>query len=308
MSQSMEMKNFRTIQALSNLTAGFAAVAASAGIFYQTSGDTYLYESIRGKQIEIYGRGLYQHMSTEVAVQGIAHDYVILFLAVPVLLLSNYLLKKGNLSQILFHAGVLKFFFVTYLFYMNMGMYNIAFLAYVVITSASFFALVLLLFTVDLKNIKSQFYPGLRRKFVGGYLMFLSSAIALLWLQIIIIPLVDGSIYPESVEHYTSLTVQGMDLSLLLPIAFLSGYLLWKGRSFGFMLSGITLVFLCFLLSALVAKIIALAMIGVNVVPVVFIIPPSLIMAVVCAVKFFRKMKPENSVKFHSVSSIHTGA
>lgn len=302
------MKNFRIISVLSVITSICGAVAAAAGIFYSTGGESYMHESIRGQQIVIYGRGLYQHMSAEVAVQGVAHDYVILLLAVPVLMISTYLLKNGELKNILFHAGVLKFFFLTYLFYINMGMYNEMFLVYVLITSASFFALALTLLEVEIPNLRKKFSHDLQRKFIGGFLIFLSSAIALLWLQVIITPLLDGTIIPESVEHYTSLTVQGLDLSIFLPIAFISGFLLIKNKSWGFLMSAVTLVFLCFLMTALVAKIIAMALTGINVVPVVFIIPAFLILAVLCSFLFFRKIKSGTIAGNYTASSIHTGA
>ncbi|WP_051205196.1 hypothetical protein [Salinimicrobium xinjiangense] len=301
------MKNFRIISILSVLTAVFAGIAAAAGIFYSTGGESYFYESIRGQQVEIYGRGLYQHMSADVAVQGIAHDYVTLFIAIPALLISTYLLKNGKLRTILFHAGVLHFFFLTFLFYINMGMFNAMFLVYVLITSLSFFAFMITLFEVDLSRLREKFLPGLKRKLIGGFLMFLSAAIALLWLEIIVTPLVDGTIIPASVEHYTSLTVQGLDLSIFLPIGFVSGLLLYKNRNIGYLMAAVTLVFLCFLMTALVAKIIAMAMTGVNVIPVVFIIPTFLVLVIISTIWLFRKIAPGVSTQIYSASSIQTG-
>ena len=300
------MKNFRAVSVLSFLTAILAAIAAATGIFYHTTGESYLYTSIRGKQVEIFGRGLYQHMSSEVAVQGIAHDYVTLFLAVPALMISLYLLKNGSLRNLLFHAGVLKFFFITFLFYMNMGMYNFLFPLYILLVSTSFFALVLVLLEIDIPHLKSAFRDSLPRKFLGGVLILISVAIALLWLEIIITPLLDGSIFPVSVEHYTTLTVQGFDLSLLLPITFLAGLLLLQRKNWGYLLASVTLVFLCFLMSALVAKIIAMAMIGVNVVPVIFIIPSFLMLTIISCILLFRNIY--STTIYSSSSSIHTGA
>lgn len=300
------MKNFRAVSILSLITAFLGAVAAATGIFYHTKGKSYFYTSIRGKEVEIFGRGLYQHMSSEVAVQGIAHDYVTLFLAVPALMISLYLLKNGSLRSILFHAGVLKFFFITFLFYMNMGMNNFLFPVYILLVSTTFFALVLVLLEIDIPHLKSHFRDSLPRKFLGGVLIFMAVAIALLWLEIIITPLLDGSIFPVSVEHYTTLTVQGFDLSLFLPITFLAGLLLLKGRNWGYLLASVTLVFLCFLMTALVAKIIAMAMISVNVVPVIFIIPSFLVLTVISCILLFRKIYPTTSYSFSS--SIHTGA
>ena len=302
------MKNFRIISVLSVLTAVFAGAAAAAGIFYTTGGEPYFYESIRGKQVEIYGRGLYEHMSADVAIQGIAHDYVTLFIAVPFLLISTYLLKRGILKAILIHAGILHFFFLTFLFYINMGMYNALFLVYVITTSLSFFAFVITLFEVKLTGLREKFLPGLRRKFIGGFLMFLTTAIALLWLEIVVTPLINGSIIPASVEHYTSLTVQGMDLSIFLPIGFVSGLLLYRNRNIGYLMAGVTLIFLCFLLTALVAKILAMALAGVNVIPVIFIIPTALLLIITCSVMFFRKIKSAEVKEAYISSSIHTGA
>ncbi|WP_324719344.1 hypothetical protein [Salinimicrobium sp. HB62] len=302
------MRNFRIISLLSILTALCAAVAAAAGIFYSTDGKPYIYRSIRGRDVEIYGRGLYEHMSAEVAVQGIAHDYVTLFIAVPVLLFSLHLLKSGKLKAVFFHAGVLHFFFLTYLFYTNMGMYNALFLLYVIITSLSFFAFMITLFEIKLDGLREKFKPGLRRKLIGGFLMFLSTSIAFLWLEIIVTPLLDGTIIPASVAHYTSLTVQGLDLSLFLPIGFISGLLLWKNKDLGYLMSAVTLIFLCFLLTALVAKIIAMAITGVNVVPVVFIMPSALTLAVIFSFLFFRKIKPGIAAGAQTEISTQTGA
>ncbi|NJW51378.1 YfhO family protein [Salinimicrobium oceani] len=302
------MRNFRIISVLSILTSISAAIAAAAGIFYTNGGEPYFYESIRGKEVEIYGRGLYQHMSADVAIQGIAHDYVTLFIAVPVLLVSLYFLKRGKLKAVLFHAGILHFFFLTYLFYMNMGMYNTLFLLYVLITSLSFFALAITLFEVRFSGLKEKFHTDLSRKLIGGFLMFLSIAIALLWLEIIITPLLDGSIFPAAVAHYTSLTVQGLDLSLFLPLAFVSGLLLWKNKDLGYMMSAVTLIFLCFLLTALVAKIVAMAMTGVNVVPVVFIMPTALVLTLLFSFLLFRKIRSGTAAGAQTSSSIQTGA
>lgn len=288
------MRNYRSVVVLSILTAVVAGISAATGIYYSKPGDSYFYESIRGEQVEIYGKGLYEHMSAEVAVQGIAHDYVTLFLAVPALLISLFFLKKGSLRTALFHAGLLKYFFLTYLFYLNMGMYNFLFPAYVLLTSTSFFALAIVLLEIDLPRLKEKFRNNLPYKFIGGVLIFMASAIAFLWLEVIITPLLDGSIIPRSVEHYTSLTVQGLDLALFLPLAFLSGLLLLQRKNLGYMMASVTLIFLCFLMSALIAKIIGMALTGVNVIPVVFIIPVFLLLAIICSTILFRNIKPHS--------------
>jgi len=86
-------------------------------------------------------------------------------------------------------------------------------------------------------------------------------------------PLLDGSIYPAAVEHYTTLIVQGMDLSILLPLGFISGLLLIKRNPLGYLLAPVYTVFLVLLMTALTAKIIAMSLIGINVGPPIVVIP-----------------------------------
>ena len=82
------MKHRKTITALAILIVLFSAVAASTGIFSGEGEGTYSYTSIRGETIPIYGKGIYKHMSADVAIQGIAQDVVTLFIAIPVLILA----------------------------------------------------------------------------------------------------------------------------------------------------------------------------------------------------------------------------
>ena len=82
------MKRESTTTILTILIALPSAVAAGFGIFSDYGPGTFEYESIRGRTIEIYGEGIYRHMSADVAIQGIAQDYVTLFLAIPLLVIA----------------------------------------------------------------------------------------------------------------------------------------------------------------------------------------------------------------------------
>lgn len=277
------MKNSKIISVLVMCIAILSAVASAVGIFYTRGTGSYQYQSIRNETIRIYGKGLYHHMSADVAIQGIAQDYITLFVAIPLLLYSLPKSRKGTLKARLLLTGVLNYFFLTYLFYMNMAMYNAFFIIYVFLVSVSFFAFALTLIDCNVETLPLKFSVATPVKSIGGFLMFLAVSIALLWLQVIIPPLIDGTIIPKSVEHYTSLTVQGFDLSIFLPIAFLSGLLLIKRNAYGFLMAPVTLVLLSILMTALVAKIIAMALVGVNVIPAVFIIPVFMVLAITCA-------------------------
>ncbi len=267
-----------------------AGAAAIIGIFWNYGDGSFIYQSIRGLDIEIYGKGLYHHMPSDVAIQGIAHDYVTLFIAIPLLLLSliGYLRKSIRLQFLL--SGVLGYVFVTYLFYTAMGMYNFMFLSYVALMGLSFFGLFIL--TRNLEQMSSyRFSEKTPAKIVGGFLMVNAVAIALLWLGIVVPPLVDGSIYPAELNHFTTLIVQGFDLGLLLPISFVAGLMLYRKKKPGYLYATIYLGFLSVLMTALTAKIIAMALSGVNVIPSIFIIPAFHIITILCTVFMIKNIQ-----------------
>ena len=288
------MQNRKTISALIFLITIFSIIATVSGIFTSKGTGNYEFKSITNQTVTIYGKGLYENMSADIAIQGIAQDYVTLFIAIPLLIFALFWSKKGTLKSKLFLAGVLNYFLLTYLFYMNMAMYNKIFLIYIILVSTSFFAFVLTLLSIDVKKISQHFNSKTPIKFVGFFLIFLSSMIGLLWLSVIIPPLIDGSIIPKSAEHYTTLTVQGFDLSIFLPIAFISGLLLIKKRQFGYLMASVTLVFLSLLMTALVAKIIAMALADVNVIPAIFIIPFFLIFSIICGTILYKNISEKS--------------
>lgn len=117
-----------------------------------------------------------------------------------------------------------------------------------------------------------------------------------MWLSIILPPLLDGTVYPLALEHYTTLIVQGMDLSLLLPLAFLSGLLLIKKKPFGYLLAPVYMIFLSILMTALTAKIIGIMLVGVSSGPAIVIIPLINTIAIVCSVLILTNIEyKENS-------------
>lgn len=285
------MKHKKTITALVIIIAVLSAAASFTGIFSTGGKGPHHITSVRGESVHIYGKGIYRHMSMDVAPQGIAQDYVTLFVGIPLLLLALLAYRKGSLKGRYLLTGILGYFLVTYLFYLVMGMYNALFLAYAALLSASFFAFALLMLSFDVSSLPDKFSPGTPVLTTGGFLIFNCVAIAVLWLMIVIPPLHSGKIIPSSVEHYTTLIVQGLDLALLLPIGILAGVLFIRKRPFGFLLAPVYFVFLSLLMVALTAKVIAMAWLGQHVVPAIIIIPTFGIIAIICTLFIFNNIE-----------------
>ena len=172
-----------------------------------------------------------------------------------------------------------------------MGMYNILFLGYVVLLGTSFFAFAQTLLSFDLANLTERFSESIPVNFIGGFLIFNAIAIAMMWLQVVVPPLLDGSMIPVEVEHYTTLIVQGLDLGLLLPLSFVSGLLFIRRKPFGYLLTPVYFVFLSIMMAALTAKIIAMGFHGQTVIPAIVIIPLFGLISISCVVVIFNKLK-----------------
>lgn len=268
-------------------------LATISAIFSHEGPGPYTYKSIRGQEVKIYGQGLYKDMSAEVAPQGLAQDHITLLIAVPLIVFSFLKARKGSLKARYLLTGTFGYFLVTYLFYLVMAMYNAMYPAYVILLSASFFGFYLSMQSFKLSSLPGSFRTGTPLKLAGGFLIFSSTSIALLWLSIIIPPLLNGSIVPKQVEHYTTLIVQGLDLGVLLPAGFISGMLLIRKEQQGYLLAPVYLVFLSLLMTALTAKVLAMNYLGYNVIPVIFIIPVFNLIAIFCMVIVLRQIREE---------------
>ncbi|MDD5482009.1 MAG: hypothetical protein PHR64_03680, partial [Candidatus Shapirobacteria bacterium] len=152
------MKNKKIINLLVFLIAPAALLAAGLGMGPARGlPNHYQHQSIRGENVLIYGKGLYQHMSAEVGPQGIAQDYVTFLIAVPLLIIALFWANKNSLTGRFVLAGTLAYFLVTYLFYLMMAMYNALFLLYIFLLSASFFAFSLTMLSFEIKTLPEKF-------------------------------------------------------------------------------------------------------------------------------------------------------
>ncbi len=97
--------------------------------------------------------------------------------------------------------------------------------------------------------------------------------IALLWLQVVVPSLIDGTLYPAGLAHFTTMIVQGFDLALFLPPSLLAGFAYLKRRPWADLFAPVYSVFLALQMLALLAKIAWMTVIGIDAGPALIIIP-----------------------------------
>jgi hypothetical protein len=255
------------IRGLSLLVALLGVVATTAGIVTAMGVHHHTFLSLNGQTITMQGGGLYAHESVSGAAQAIGQDVVTLVVGIPLLLVAIFLAARGSLRGQLLRAGALWYFTYTYLLMAFGAAYNPLFLLYVALFSASLFAFILALLTIDVRRLPRQLSRHFARRTMAWLVIGIGAMLALLWLGRIVPALVTGTV-PFGLESYSTLFVQAGDLGLVVPLAVLTGALLLRRHPVGYLLAGVMLVKGATLGLALLAMAVAMATAGVAVSPV----------------------------------------
>ncbi|MEK4851850.1 hypothetical protein NST04_18525 [Paenibacillus sp. FSL H7-0756] len=276
------MRHRRTISLLTWMVIVLGIVASGIGLFSgdgaEKGGSHPFYTSIRGEKIELYGTGIYKDDSLSAASQAIAQDGITLVAGIPLLLVSLLLSLRGMIRGRLLLAGALGYFTYTYASYCFLAMYNDLFLVYVMLFSASLFAFIMVFRSLERDGVlmNSQL-PAVR---IGFILLLIAFLIIMLWLGRIAGGWRQGT-SPEGLEHYTTLVIQALDLAVLLPVMVLTGGLLVRRQSYGYLLAPVVLVKAATLLTSISSMMIGMLRAGVHVSMVELILFPIFNLAVI---------------------------
>ena len=213
----------------------------------------------------LFWKSLYKHDTISITAQMMGQDLITLMIGVPILLLSLYLIYKDSIRGKLLWMGTLFYFLYTYASMSFLTSYNQLFLVYVAIFSISLYTFVYGLLSIDAETIKDSFSSGITIKIAGIFTIFMAAMLSLMWLSMIIQSIISG-IAPASLENYTTLGIQALDLGVLTPAAIIAGALILKGKSWGYALMSIMIVKMSLLGTAILSMIYFMLENGVNVV------------------------------------------
>lgn len=234
------MKYQTALRWLIPLIFGLALVAAAAGLFYQTPGEPYPYTNHRGETVMLNGHGLYFYDTVSSAAQMRGNDLITLVVGLPLLAVSAWLAFRRSLRGQLLLSGTLGFFLYTYLSMSTLTAYNALFLVYVAAFTLSLYAFILSLLAIDLKTLPEHFSPRLPRGWIAGTLFAVGGFLGLAWLGRILPPLLQGG--TPALENTTTLVIQTLDLSLIVPLAVLAGVLLLRRSAWGYLLASVAVL------------------------------------------------------------------
>jgi hypothetical protein len=231
------MKYSSPLKVMLPLIGLLALFAAGMGLFYQTPGEPYLFTSHRGETVTINGRGLYYYDTVSSAAQQQGNDVVTLFVALPLLAVSSWMTLRGSLRGHLLLTGTIGFFLYTYLSMCMLTAFNALFIVYVTIFGLSLYAFILCMMSFDLETLPRHFSDRLPRGWIAALLFVIGAFLTLTWLMRVLSPLMQGA--PALLDNGITMVIQAMDLSLVVPLAVLSGILLLRRSAWGYLLTSI---------------------------------------------------------------------
>ena len=229
--------NHRTrvgMAAMCLLVAALAGVASVLGILARADTAVTRVTSVRGDTYDMATGGLYAYNAQRVVAEGVGWDVVTLLVAVPALLLAASLVARGSFRGRLLAVGLLGYFLYQYLEYSVTWAFGSLFLLFVAIYGTSLLGILWL----GASLIGDDSDPGLAERFPrrGWAILALtmSGLLALMWLARI------GQVMGGStalLEGETTLTVQALDLGLVVPLSVLSGVLVLRRSRSGYLLA-----------------------------------------------------------------------
>lgn len=247
------MQTSKTVVYLCVLIAMLALVAASAGLFWQDDGSSFAFTSLRGRTVQMYGRGLYRYDSLFSGAGYKGQDAVTLILGIPLLLLFTVLYRRGSRRGGLLLTGILAYFLYVYATMSLGAAYNPLFLVYVALFGASFYAFVLVFTSVDLDTLPDDVLANLPRRGPAAYLFGAGLLTLFVWVTPLLGPLFRGQPL-ELLASSTTLVTHALDLALITPATFIAGALVLRREPLGYKISFALLGIIVMLLPVLTAS------------------------------------------------------
>jgi len=229
----------KTLHILSVLIILFGIIASSFGLFYETDGQPFDFINQYGDIIKIYGNGIYKNDSYFMTPIFKGADCMILFLAIPLLiiaLIGN--IKRDTAKTNLFLTALIALF-VYYSASISFGVvYNVLHLVYIALFSCSIYALIIGFMILKKCTVKPSvkiYTNGLK-----VFLFFCGLSLFVAWLPDIITSLIKNKSL-GSIEIYTTQITYVLDMAIISPLIFICLYNLSRNNNMGYILLGIIL-------------------------------------------------------------------
>ncbi|HSK47416.1 MAG TPA: hypothetical protein VLA05_05355 [Coriobacteriia bacterium] len=253
-------KTYRGIVAFCLVIALATGVTAAIGAFGRGDGSTASATSIRGEQFEYTLTGVYAYNPVRVVAEGVGWDWLTLFVAVPALLIALPWIARGSLRARLFAVGILGYFVYQYLMYSVFWAFGPLFVPFIIIYSASATAIVWIVSTVDVPALPARYSDRVPRKTMGVVSTFMALTIVMMWAERIAAGY-RGDWVSAGLLGMPTMSVQALDLGIVVPLAIATSVLIWRRHRWGYLLAPVFAVKAVTMAGAICAMLISAAMV-----------------------------------------------
>ena len=242
----MALNTKTPVLVLSVLAMALLLTASLIGIVSDDGGHPYVFASLRGEAVEIYGgKGLYQYDNTYKAVGFRSFDWANLVVVLPLFVLGLYLYRRGQLKGRLLLAALFTYLAYIYLIGVMGNAFNSMFLVWTALFSVGLFGLFLVLADMDIVSFPGKLETNFPRKSLSVYVVILGLVLLLQYLAEIISAYATGK-PPAPLDHYTTLELASLELGIMIPLHIVGGVFLWRRKAWGYLIA-ILLAFTSFM-------------------------------------------------------------
>lgn len=189
----------------------------------------------------LFVNGTYRDNAFVITVfQG--NDFVTLFLAIPLIAVSYFLMGHSQRARIVWQGSLL-YLVYNYQFYLYGAAFNRFFLVYVTLFTVSLYTLIFALARTDVDAFAWQFSEKTPVRLISGFMMLFALLLGVLWTAMAASTIFTGVI-PETVRQtgHPTAVVFATDLTILIPGMGIGGLLLWQRRPWGYLTASIIMV------------------------------------------------------------------
>jgi hypothetical protein len=231
----MEDFKMKRISNLSILIILLAIITSSLGLFWQDNGESFFVENVNGDKVKIFGNGLYAHESYFKAPINKGTDAVILFIIVPLFIITLYLYNKDILRIKLLHLGLLS----CLLYYSASLAFGAAcnrlFVVYILLFSASLFTFIIGIHRLEQKKIQDSILSTIPHKSMVVFLVIVGLSV-FVWLIEIIGSIKTGN-PPGVIGINTTEPTFVFDIGIIAPLAFYSARMVYERKPIGYLIA-----------------------------------------------------------------------
>lgn len=233
----------RTLFWLFPIMIGLAVVTALSGLLWLSNGAPVSFTPLRGEEVFLAGQGLYQYDTVFHSGAFMGADWITLLVILPLGLVTYLRFRQGKPFASLVLSGLTVFCLYNAFSLTFMTSYNPLFPVYILYLSASLYGFILSVQTNRALTLEKRGLSALPHGRIAAFCIFAGLGTVFIWSSELVPSVIDPTVIPQHLAHYTTLVTHALDIGVIAPAAFICAYFFLKKDALAYPL-GFPLIFL----------------------------------------------------------------